>query len=170
MPSMDDEDESTYFEYLGRLVHTFSLAEAILFKFLICYTRVSDKTARAIFSGVRLKEGISFIRRLMEIRSAEMRGANLIISNDARSLSLDRTKEIAVSHCGLNLFKAPGAIQSALGLLKTARNRATFFEQPPVPSGSHRFPADTLDTTRHSAGDLLRLTPRASPWRSAHSS
>jgi hypothetical protein len=68
MPSMDDEDESTYFEYLGRLVHTFSLAEAILFKFLIYYTGVSDKTARAIFSGVRVQEGISFIRRLMEIR------------------------------------------------------------------------------------------------------
>jgi hypothetical protein len=40
----------------------------------------------------------------------------------------------------LNLFKALAAIQSALGLLKTAQNRATFFEQPPVPSGSRHAP------------------------------
>src|SRR5579862_9713778 len=56
-----------YWEALGRFIDLFAGTEAIMQLVLWRYANVPTDTARAIFSGVRLKEAIGYIKRIIEV-------------------------------------------------------------------------------------------------------
>jgi hypothetical protein len=55
-----------YVHALGEFVHCFSAVELAVHSCLYHHSKVSNEVRRAVFSGVRVKEGISFLRRLAE--------------------------------------------------------------------------------------------------------
>lgn len=57
-----------YHQALGRFVHEFAGIEAMLQFVLRHYTKVSEDARRAVFSGVRINEAISFLRRLAAVK------------------------------------------------------------------------------------------------------
>lgn len=61
-----------YYLMLGRFIQRFSSIEAAMQKLLSHYTDVSPTVARSIFSGVRMDQASSFIRRIHKARSIEM--------------------------------------------------------------------------------------------------
>lgn len=56
-----------YFRMLGEFVHCFTTAEIAVSSCLAHHAKVSAEVYRATYSGVRTKEGISFLRRLAEV-------------------------------------------------------------------------------------------------------
>lgn len=56
-----------YVHALGEFVHSFSAVEMAIHGCLCHHTKVSNEVQRAVFSGVRIKEGVSFLRRLAEV-------------------------------------------------------------------------------------------------------
>lgn len=63
------EEEAAYFQALGLFVHRFSGVEAYLQKLLATLVGVSPDTAKAIFSGVRVDNAASYIKRLFVARN-----------------------------------------------------------------------------------------------------
>jgi hypothetical protein len=55
-----------YLRSLGAFVHTFAFIEDWMLMLLGMFSDVSDEATPALFSGVRVKEAISFFRRLYE--------------------------------------------------------------------------------------------------------
>ena len=53
--------------HLGRFVHQFSQLEKTMQMYLMLESGVSHNVARAVFSGVKMAEGKSFIKRLREV-------------------------------------------------------------------------------------------------------
>jgi len=95
MPSrVDLKGVSGYYQALGKFVDTFANVEEILFLYLYASAGVDYDTARAIFSGVRIHDAVSLIKRFAEVRKAELSAAlddvlsQLLIINDVRNLIL----------------------------------------------------------------------------------
>ncbi len=59
--------EAAYFEALGRFVHAFAKAESMTHFSFSVYAKLDSEVARAIKGGMRLKELMPLIRRLMEL-------------------------------------------------------------------------------------------------------
>ena len=64
--------ETLYYNSLGSFIHIFGLAEAVLKRLLAQTVGVDEKTALAIFSGVRADGISSLIRRCYEAREIEI--------------------------------------------------------------------------------------------------
>ena len=87
------ERERLYFQALGRFTHTFARAESILTLAFWYYAKVPHKIARAVFSGVRVKDASAAIRRLIQVSpvTAEAKAelddilGQMIAINDARN-------------------------------------------------------------------------------------
>ena len=62
-----------YFQRLGEFVHCFTMAEHAVSACLHHHAKVSTDVHRAVFSGVRMKEGISFLRRLADVGEIDPR-------------------------------------------------------------------------------------------------
>jgi hypothetical protein len=62
-----------YFQALGEFVHCFTTAEHAVSSCLLHHAKVNTDVYRAVFSGVRMKEGISFLRRLSEVGEIDPR-------------------------------------------------------------------------------------------------
>ena len=95
MPSrVDLKEVSGYYQALGKFVDTFANVEEILFLYLYASAGVDYDAARAIFSGVRIHDAVSFIKRIAEVGKAELSAAlddvlsQLLIINDVRNLIL----------------------------------------------------------------------------------
>jgi hypothetical protein len=58
--------EAAYYSALGRFVAMFAIVEAAIQYTLWHYAKTSEAVAKSIFSGVKVKTGISFIKRLAE--------------------------------------------------------------------------------------------------------
>jgi hypothetical protein len=61
------EHRQKYWSALGEFMDTFAAVEAAMQIVLWHYARTSIPIARAIFSGVRIKEAIGFVNRICEI-------------------------------------------------------------------------------------------------------
>lgn len=61
------ENRRAYWLALGRFIDMFSTVECTVQLAVAKFSNVKDSVARAVFSGVRIKEGSSFIRRIMEV-------------------------------------------------------------------------------------------------------
>lgn len=55
-----------YVHALGDFAHRFSSVELAVHNCVLHHSKVSNGVGRAVFSGVRIKEGISFLRRLAD--------------------------------------------------------------------------------------------------------
>ena len=76
MPSrVDLKEVSGYYQALGKFVDTFANVEEILFLYLYASAGVDYDAARAIFSGVRIHDAVSFIKRIAEVGKAELSAA-----------------------------------------------------------------------------------------------
>lgn len=63
------EPNVQYWQALGRFIEMFSLVESVMQFALWNYARTPVPTARAIFSGVRVKEAMGLIRRIFDIEA-----------------------------------------------------------------------------------------------------
>jgi hypothetical protein len=94
MPKLDPKEVIGYYRALGEFVELFADVEGVLFLYLYTLVGVDEATAKAVFSGVRVHEAISFIRRLAEVRTHGIPAtidavlAQLLIINDARNMIL----------------------------------------------------------------------------------
>ncbi len=68
MPDAFKEATTAYYQALGKFVDHFAAVESALLWFLSRLASVDEPTSRAIFSGVRADQAISFIKRLHEAR------------------------------------------------------------------------------------------------------
>lgn len=68
----DDPNDASkltgYWEALGRFIHYYSRVENTMKITLRLVTETSEETARAVFSGVRVRDGIKYIRRTLNER------------------------------------------------------------------------------------------------------
>jgi hypothetical protein len=94
MPKLDPIEVAGYYRALGEFVEAFADVEGELFLYLYTLVGVDYNMARAVFSGVRVQEAVSFIRRIMEIRPSKIPEgldevlAQILIINDTRNLIL----------------------------------------------------------------------------------
>lgn len=95
MPSrINLEDVAAYYRALGEFVDTFANVEEVMFLYLAALVGVDHDTARAVFSGVRIRDAISYIKRIAEVRGAQLAAeldevlGQLQIINDVRNLIL----------------------------------------------------------------------------------
>jgi hypothetical protein len=68
--SDNDENYQAYFLSLGRFVPTFAKAETAIQYLLWYHAKTPENIAKSIFSGVRIKEGIGFVKRIGEATGA----------------------------------------------------------------------------------------------------
>lgn len=64
---IDSSTDADYHRALGEFLHEYSGLEAVMFWALTHYAGVRWEIGRAIFSGVRVEQSISFIKRVMEV-------------------------------------------------------------------------------------------------------
>jgi hypothetical protein len=64
-------DMDKYYLALGKFVNEFAHAEADMFVLLIMTANVPIATGQALFSGTRVRDSISFIKRIYETRGSE---------------------------------------------------------------------------------------------------
>jgi hypothetical protein len=95
MPSrINLEDVAAYYRALGEFVDTFANVEEVMFLYLSALAGVDHDTARAVFSGVRIRDAISYIKRISEVRGVQLAAelddvlGQLQIINDVRNLIL----------------------------------------------------------------------------------
>jgi hypothetical protein len=94
MPKLDPREVAGYYRALGEFVEAFADVEGDLFLYLYNLVGVDYNMARAVFSGVRIQETVSFIRRIIEIRPSKIPDgldevlAQLLTINDTRNLIL----------------------------------------------------------------------------------
>jgi hypothetical protein len=121
MPSrVDLKEVSGYYQALGKFVDTFANVEEILF----LYLRVgwsSLRHGKSHFSGVRIHDAVSFIKRIAEVGKAELSAAlddvlsQLLIINDVRNLILHHpVRLVPLSQVDQHLGLA-GRARSGLG-------------------------------------------------------
>lgn len=63
----DLRHDPVYFEALGRFCHEYATLEAVIFNTLRFYAKIPNPMARAVFSGVRVRTAMDFIRRICQI-------------------------------------------------------------------------------------------------------
>jgi hypothetical protein len=94
MPKLDPIEVIGYYRALGEFVDTFANIEEVIFLYLSELAGVDHDTARAVFSGVRIHDAISFIKRIAEVRGVQLSAelddvlGQLQIINDVRNLIL----------------------------------------------------------------------------------
>jgi len=64
---VDGTPDPVYFEAVGRFCSEFSILEAVMFNTLAFYAKVPNKMARAVFSGVRVRAAMGYIKRIIQI-------------------------------------------------------------------------------------------------------
>jgi hypothetical protein len=90
-PDLEEKEAPGYYGTLGLFVHSFAHAEGWLFMYLCRVAEVDEDTARAIFSGVRVHDPVSFIKRIAEVRNEPLSNefdealSQLLIINDVRN-------------------------------------------------------------------------------------
>lgn len=164
---------SSYFEALGEFVWAFAAAEFGIYCCLFHHTKVGTDTGRAVFSGVRAKEGIGFLRRLAqvhEIDAAEWVKLEPVL--DHFSIITDKRNKIL--HHGVDGIEEGEAFTSNIAVALTWER----IEETPVRLGHLRQMTYDLYTIcyalalRHSGpvrGYTKREIPRAErrsnePW------
>ena len=65
--SVDIRADPAYFEALARFCYEFSILEAVMFNTLAFYAKVTNRMARAVFSGARVRTAMGFIERIVQI-------------------------------------------------------------------------------------------------------
>jgi hypothetical protein len=97
------EEQAGYYRALGQFVSRFAEVEGVLFLYLYTFAGVDENTAKAVLSGVRVHDGVSFIKRIAYVRnttlSAELEEvlSQLLIINDARNLILHHPMQRTLS-------------------------------------------------------------------------
>lgn len=92
-PKPQSPADAAYWEALGRFVETLATVEMLMFALLAFYSKVSEKAARALFSGTRTDASIKLVRRLIAVhdpgavrrKELEIIFAHLTAINDARN-------------------------------------------------------------------------------------
>ena len=61
------KDDQAFHSALGKFIQTFSTVEAWMQRALWCYAKTPEPIGRAVFSGVRIKEGMGLIGRICDV-------------------------------------------------------------------------------------------------------
>ena len=163
-----------YYYELGLFVQHFSKIETLLQYALWFYSDTSEQTARAVFSGVRVEQAVSFIKRLHRSKDIEM--------HPLLSASLD---QIGVINAARNLIVHYGArFEDDLPKYVTnARSVLKVTEALKYPISSHILSGLTRDLVHiqfsiglvlgHAAGPIDDFEDRAErllryAWRYKH--
>jgi hypothetical protein len=92
-----DTKQTEYHSSLGSFVDQFSSAEKELQLTLQSFSKMKPKAAKAVFSGTRVADGVSLIKRLMEVKPLKSKKKQTLLIdvldqlkaiNDARNLIL----------------------------------------------------------------------------------
>jgi hypothetical protein len=99
MPSTFEREEIIgYYRALGEFVDTFAEVEGVLFLYLSTLIGIDQDTAKAVFSGIRAHDSVSFIKRTMEAR-------NVALPTDLdAALSQLLVMMLATSYCTILYF------------------------------------------------------------------
>lgn len=163
-----------YIHALGDFVHRFSAVESAVHNSILHHSKVKDGVARSVFSGVRIKDGTTFLRRLAdvgEIDAAEWSAMKPLL--DHLNILTDRRN--ALLHYG-----ADGIGEGAMAFVSNASRALTWdrVEAFPVTAKILRRMTHDINTiylalsVRHSgrawayADAVLRRADRrrAEPW------
>jgi hypothetical protein len=103
IPRLDPEQEAGNYYALGKFIDLFAAVEETLFGYLRALAGLDPDTGRAILSGVRAHDSVTFVKRIAEVKSITLPAhmedvlSHFLKINDARNLILH--------HSGVGRFR-----------------------------------------------------------------
>jgi hypothetical protein len=147
------ETSDPYFKALGIFVHAFAEVEGWMLTMLTMLSGVRDESGPALFSGVRIEQGISFIRRLYEAHRCPIDPA---LDEALRQLAIINNVRNRILHYG--------------GLVGGDARVVSTYRAAHIPERIQEFPisATKLDAMSEDLLTIIYLfsvvLPRSRPW------